>query len=42
VNTDAPLLRIEGLQVSLPADADRRNAVDDVSLDLWRNEILCG
>jgi len=41
VNATAPLLRIEGLQVSLPADADRHHAVDDLSLDLWRNEILC-
>jgi peptide/nickel transport system ATP-binding protein len=41
VNTGAPLLRIQGLSVSLPASADRRHAVQDVSLDLWRNEILC-
>ncbi len=41
MNTDAPLLRIQGLSVSLPASADRRHAVDDVSLDLWRNQILC-
>ena len=41
MNTDAPLLRIQGLSVSLPASADRRHAVEDVSLDLWRNQILC-
>ncbi len=36
-----PLLRIEGLNVSLPANADRPYAVENVSLDLSRNEILC-
>ncbi|MBA3624933.1 MAG: ABC transporter ATP-binding protein [Methylibium sp.] len=36
-----PMLRIEGLSVSLPALADRRHAVEDVSLELSRNEILC-
>ena len=41
MNADAPLLQIQGLSVSLPAGADRRHAVDDVSLDLWRNQILC-
>ncbi len=41
VNTATPLLRIQGLSVSLPASADRRHAVENVSLDLWRNEILC-
>ncbi len=41
LNSGQPLLRIQGLSVSLPASADRRHAVQDVSLDLWRNEILC-
>ena len=36
-----PLLRIEDLSVSLPANADRRYAVENVSLELSRNEILC-
>ncbi len=36
-----PLLRIEGLSVSLPANADRPYAVENVSLELARNEILC-
>ena len=36
-----PLLQIQGLSVSLPASADRPHAVHDVSLDLWRNQILC-
>ncbi len=36
-----PLLRIEGLSVSLPANADRPYAVENVTLDLSRNEILC-
>ncbi len=39
--TVPPLLRIEGLSISLPANADRRYAVEDVSLSLSRNEILC-
>ena len=38
--TVPPLLRIEGLSISLPANADRRYAVEDVSLSLSRNEIL--
>ena len=41
LNSEEPLLRIQGLSVSLPASADRRHAVHDVSLDLWRNQILC-
>jgi peptide/nickel transport system ATP-binding protein len=41
VDPAAPLLRIEGLSISLPAQADRRHAVEDVSLELARNEILC-
>jgi peptide/nickel transport system ATP-binding protein len=36
-----PLLAIENLRVSLPAQADRAFAVDDVTLSLARNEILC-
>ena len=36
-----PLLQIDGLSVSLPAQADRRHAVENVSLSLSRNEILC-
>ena len=40
--SDAPaLLRIEGLSVRLPAHADRPFAVEDLSLELHRNEILC-
>ena len=36
-----PLLRIENLRIALPAHADRPFAVEDVSLELARNEILC-
>ncbi len=36
-----PLLSIEGLTVDLPPNADRRHAVQDVSLTLHRDEILC-
>ena len=36
-----PLLRIDGLSVSLPMNADRPHAVENVSLELSRNEILC-
>ena len=36
-----PVLRIEALQVALPAWSDRPLAVDGVSLSIERNEILC-
>jgi peptide/nickel transport system ATP-binding protein len=36
-----PVLAIEGLTVALPAWADRRHAVEGVSLALSSNEILC-
>ena len=36
-----PVLSIEGLCVTLPAGSDRRFAVQDVSLDIARGEILC-
>jgi peptide/nickel transport system ATP-binding protein len=36
-----PLLSIQNLTVSLPHGADRRLAVEDVSLDVGRNEIVC-
>ncbi len=37
----APLLQIEGLTIDLPAQADRRHAVENLSLTLERNQILC-
>jgi peptide/nickel transport system ATP-binding protein len=37
----APLLAIERLTVDLPPGADRAHAVEDVSLELNREEILC-
>ena len=36
-----PLLTIDGLTVDLPANADRRHAVQDIRLTLHRDEILC-
>ncbi len=36
-----PVLRVEGLTVRLPADADRAHAVEDVSLTVQPQEILC-
>jgi len=36
-----PILTVEGLTVALPQGADRPLAVDNVSLDLRRGEILC-
>jgi len=36
-----PVLRIEGLTVRLPAGADRAHAIEDVSLEVRPNEILC-
>jgi len=40
-HTSPTLLRIEGLTIDLPPDADRPHAVEDVSLHLNRDEILC-
>ncbi|MCL4697626.1 MAG: ABC transporter ATP-binding protein, partial [Burkholderiaceae bacterium] len=37
----APLLRLEGLGVRLPAGADREHAIRGLDLDLAANEILC-
>jgi peptide/nickel transport system ATP-binding protein len=37
----APVLVIDRLQVALPSGADRRFAVDGVSLEVARGEILC-
>jgi peptide/nickel transport system ATP-binding protein len=34
-------LRVEGLHVELPSGADRRHAVEDVSFDLRRREMVC-
>jgi peptide/nickel transport system ATP-binding protein len=39
--TEAAVLTIERLTIDLPLGADRRHAVEDVSLELKRNEILC-
>ncbi len=36
-----PVLRIDGLHVRLPRHADRDYAIEDLSLSLARNEILC-
>ena len=36
-----PLVSIQGLTVALPLGADRDKAVDDVSMDVGRNEIVC-
>ena len=36
-----PLVSIQNLTVSLPPGADRPLAVEDVSLDVGRNEIVC-
>jgi peptide/nickel transport system ATP-binding protein len=37
----APLVSIQGLNVALPAGADRALAVEDVNLDVNRNQIVC-
>lgn len=36
-----PLLRIDGLRITLPPGADRRYAVDGISFDLAAGEVLC-
>ncbi|MDF2095685.1 ABC transporter ATP-binding protein [Aquibaculum arenosum] len=41
MSTQEALLRVEGLTVRLPAGADRQHAVEDISLELQRGEILC-
>ncbi len=38
---DGAILTVEGLSVALPKGADRKRAVDDVSLEVRRGEILC-
>ncbi len=40
-DTKTPLLRWEGLSVPLPTGADRPFAVEGLSLELNRNEVLC-
>jgi peptide/nickel transport system ATP-binding protein len=41
IATTEPILAVEGLTVALPSGADRALAVDNVSLELRRGEILC-
>ena len=41
MNHTPPILSVEGLTVALPKGADRPLAVDNVSLELRRGEILC-
>ena len=36
-----PVLAVDGLTVRLPEGADRRHAVEDVSFDVGRGEIVC-
>jgi peptide/nickel transport system ATP-binding protein len=36
-----PILRVKNLTVDLPPSADRRYAIENVSFDIARNEILC-
>jgi peptide/nickel transport system ATP-binding protein len=38
---DGPVLAIDGLRVALPSWSDRPMAVDGVTLEIARNEILC-
>ena len=37
----APVLEVRGLTVRLPINADRKNAIEDVSLTVHKREILC-
>jgi peptide/nickel transport system ATP-binding protein len=41
VDEEGPILTVEGLTVALPKGADRAFAVEGVSLELRRGEILC-
>ena len=36
-----PVLRIDGLTIALPKGADRRHAVEEVSLSVEPREIVC-
>ena len=38
---DLPVLKIVGLSVRLPEDADREFAVEDVSFEVGKGEIVC-
>lgn len=38
---EGPVLTIRGLTVRLPADADREYAIEDVSFEVGRGEIVC-
>jgi peptide/nickel transport system ATP-binding protein len=38
---DTPIIAVEHLSITLPRGADRRFAVEDVSLEVRRGEILC-
>ncbi|MEM9356166.1 MAG: ABC transporter ATP-binding protein [Pseudomonadota bacterium] len=40
-SSDKPVLDVRGLTVALPANADRANAVEDVSLSVKPGEIVC-
>ncbi len=40
-SSDKPVLDVRGLTVALPANADRTNAVEDVSLSVKPGEIVC-
>lgn len=39
--SQAPVLEVRDLTVRLPANADRQNAVEDISLTVHQREILC-
>ncbi|MGD9803326.1 MAG: ABC transporter ATP-binding protein [Hyphomicrobiaceae bacterium] len=41
VDAGAPVLSLEGVSVSLPKGADRAHAINDVSFQVGRGEILC-
>lgn len=41
MSSQKPLLQVEGLTVRLPSGADRAHAVEDISFELKRGEILC-
>jgi peptide/nickel transport system ATP-binding protein len=41
MNAPEPILRIENLGVALPAGLDRTHAVDGLSLDVHRRQIVC-
>src|SRR5690554_4323354 len=40
-NNNQPILSLDALSIRLPRNADRDYAIQNINLDLYRNQILC-